>query len=31
VAGARLGLVTQRTRVYETERDIQRGLLVGIS
>jgi hypothetical protein len=27
----RVGLVTQRTRVYETERDIQRGLLVGIS
>ena len=27
----RVGLVTQRTRVYETERDIQRGLLVAIS
>jgi hypothetical protein len=27
----RMGLVTQRTRVYETERDIQRGLLVGVS
>ncbi len=26
----RMGLVTQRTRVYETERDIQRGLLVGV-
>ena len=27
----RAGLVTQRTRVYHTERDIQRGLLVGTS
>ena len=27
----RAGLVTQRTRVYRTERDIQRGLLVGTS
>jgi hypothetical protein len=27
----RAGAVTQRTRVYRTERDIQRGLLVGIS
>jgi len=27
----RAGLVTQRTRVYETERDIQRGLLVGVA
>jgi hypothetical protein len=27
----RVGLVTQRTRVYQTERDIQRGLLVGFS
>ena len=27
----RAGLVTQRTRVYQTERDIQRGLLVGLS
>ena len=27
----RAGLVTERTRVYETERDIQRGLLVGIT
>ena len=27
----RAGLVTQRTRVYETEREIQRGLLVGVS
>jgi hypothetical protein len=25
------GVVTQRTRVYQTERDIQRGLLVGFS
>ena len=25
------GLVTQRTRVYQTERDIQRGLFVGVS
>jgi hypothetical protein len=27
----RAGVVTQRTRVYQTERDIQRGLLVGLS
>ena len=27
----RAGLVTQRTRVYETDREIQRGLLVGIT
>jgi hypothetical protein len=27
----RVGLVTQRTRVYQTERDIQRGLLVGFA
>jgi hypothetical protein len=27
----RAGLVTQRTRVYQTERDVQRGLLVGFS
>ena len=27
----RVGLVTERTRVYETERDVQRGLLVGIT
>ena len=27
----RFGLVTQRTRVYRTDRDIQRGLLAGIS
>jgi len=27
----RVGLVTERTRVYETERDIQRGLLVGVT
>jgi hypothetical protein len=24
-------VVTQRTRVYETDRDIQRGLLLGLS
>jgi hypothetical protein len=27
----RLGLVTQRTRAYESDRDVQRGLLVGFS
>jgi len=27
----RAGMVTQRTRVYQTERDIQRGLLVGVT
>ena len=27
----RVGLVTERTRAYETERDVQRGLLVGIT
>lgn len=27
----RFGLVTQRTRAYESDRDIQRGLLVGLS
>ena len=27
----RFGLVTQRTRAYETERDIERGLLVGFT
>jgi hypothetical protein len=27
----RFGLVTQRTKVYETDRDIQRGLLVGFT
>jgi hypothetical protein len=27
----RAGLVTQRTRVYQTERDIQRGPLIGVS
>ena len=27
----RAGMVTQRTRVYKTERDIQRGLLVGFT
>jgi hypothetical protein len=27
----RAGMVTQRTRVYQTERDIQRGLLLGVS
>lgn len=27
----RFGLVTQRTRAYQTDRDIQRGFLVGLS
>ena len=27
----RFGLVTQRTRAYETDREIQRGLLVGFN
>ena len=27
----RFGLVTQRTKVYETDRDVQRGLLVGFT
>ena len=27
----RFGLVTQRTRVYQTDRDIQRGVLAGFS
>ena len=27
----RFGMVTQRTRAYHTDRDIQRGLLVGLS
>ena len=27
----RFGIVTQRTRLYESDRDIQRGLLVGVS
>jgi hypothetical protein len=27
----RAGVVTQRTRVYQTDRDIQRGLLVGVA
>ena len=27
----RFGMVTQRTRVYKTDRDIQRGLLAGFS
>jgi hypothetical protein len=27
----RVGMVTQRTRVYQTDREIQRGLLVGLS
>ena len=27
----RFGMVTQRTRLYQTDRDIQRGLLVGLS
>jgi hypothetical protein len=29
--GLRAGVVTQRTRVYQTERDIQRGLLLGFA
>jgi len=31
VESFRFGVVTQRTRVYQTDRDIQRGLLVGFS
>ena len=31
VESFRFGLVTQRTRVYQTDRDIQRGLLAGVS
>ena len=31
VDSVRFGLVTQRTRAYESDRDIQRGLLVGVS
>jgi hypothetical protein len=31
VEGFRFGLVTQRTRVYEADRDVQRGALVGFS
>jgi hypothetical protein len=27
----RAGVVTQRTRVYQTERDVQRGLLLGLA
>jgi hypothetical protein len=27
----RFGMVTQRTRVYQTDREIQRGLLAGFS
>ena len=27
----RVGMVTQRTRAYQTDRDVQRGLLVGLS
>jgi hypothetical protein len=27
----RFGLATQRTRAYHTDRDLQRGLLVGLS
>jgi hypothetical protein len=27
----RFGLVTQRTRAYQTDRDVQRGVLAGIS
>jgi len=31
VSWLRFGLVTQRTRAYRTDRDIQRGFLVGLS
>jgi len=31
VDSVRFGLVTQRTRVYQSDRDVQRGLLVGVS
>jgi hypothetical protein len=31
LAWLRAGLVTQRTRVYDTDREIQRGFLVGLS
>ena len=31
VESFRFGMVTQRTRVYQTDRDIQRGLLAGFS
>jgi len=31
VSWLRFGLVTQRTRAYQTDRDLQRGLLVGFS
>ena len=31
LAWLRVGLVAQRTRAYQTEREIQRGLLLGIS
>ena len=31
VESFRFGLVTQRTRVYQTDREIQRGLLAGVS
>lgn len=31
VEAFRFGLVTERTRVYQTERNIQRGLLAGVS
>ena len=31
VDSVRFGLVTQRTRAYESDRDIQRGLLVGVN
>ena len=31
MAGCRIGLVGQRTKAYRTDRDIQRGVLIGIS
>ncbi len=31
VKWGRFGLVTQRTRAYQTDREIQRGLLLGVS
>jgi hypothetical protein len=31
VESFKFGLVTQRTRVYETDRDIQRGLFAGVT
>ena len=31
VEGFRFGLVTQRTRAFQSDRDVQRGLLIGAS